>query len=52
MNIYSIFRVLKTLDKISNGKEIIFLTDGESNSILGPLGDLGMAEMSQKTGEV
>ena len=32
VNIYFIFQVLKTLDGFSNGKEIIFLTDGESTS--------------------
>ena len=31
MNIYLIFQLLKTHDGFSNGKEIIFLTDGESN---------------------
>jgi len=68
VNIYFIFQVLKTLDGFSNGKEIIFLTDGESsiNCVndavtsgatvhtisLGPDGDPLMETMSTKTGDV
>ncbi|XP_067086441.1 calcium-activated chloride channel regulator 3A-1-like [Osmerus mordax] len=64
--LYKGLEVLKMNDKFSNGKEIIFLTDGESTIncvddavtsgatvhtiILGPNGHPGMKEMSERTG--